>query len=323
MVRIYNIDESDNIDRDFVSIIPRSELNKNSAEKLRLRRATSRTDVPDNATEVIGNNVYEDGSDVDLYGVRLNKDDRLLIDVDARNNDGNGSLSDLNSIIRIFDAEGDRVPGDHIKSVFDTNGNPITDIRINKGIEPDDPVKLFTAPERGVYFIGVSARGNGNYDPWIADKLAPGSRKVVPSQPNREGAFELELRLNPPIDPVPPLPELSINDVSVIEGTGGLPNKAEFTISLNTPSNSPISVTYATADGTAIANQDYIPQSGPLTFAPGATSLPVSIDIIPDDIVELDEKFFVNLSNPVGATIIDSQGIGTIIDDDQAFITEF
>ena len=33
-------------------------------------------------------------------------------------------------------------------------------------------------------------------------------------------------------------------------------------------------------------------------------------------VVEPDETFFVNLSNPVGATILDGQGHGTIINDD-------
>ena len=33
---------------------------------------------------------------------------------------------------------------------------------------------------------------------------------------------------------------------------------------------------------------------------------------------ELDETFVVNLSGPVGAGISDAQGVGTIVDDDDA-----
>jgi hypothetical protein len=33
-------------------------------------------------------------------------------------------------------------------------------------------------------------------------------------------------------------------------------------------------------------------------------------------VVEPNETFFVNLTNAVGATIFDSQGIGTIVNDD-------
>jgi len=35
-----------------------------------------------------------------------------------------------------------------------------------------------------------------------------------------------------------------------------------------------------------------------------------------DTAAEPDESFFVNLSNPVNATIIDGQGICTIVNDD-------
>jgi hypothetical protein len=75
-------------------------------------------------------------------------------------------------------------------------------------------------------------------------------------------------------------------------------------------------VDYATADGTATAGSDYVAASGQLSFAPGETSQPVTVVVNGDGVEESDETFFVDLSNAVNATIGDSLGTGTIIDDD-------
>ena len=112
-------------------------------------------------------------------------------------------------------------------------------------------------------------------------------------------------------------PELSINNVGVIEGNAPDTVNATFTVSLSTASGKPITVDYATADGTAtVTDNDYQPRSGTLTFAPGQTVKTISVPVIGDNRDEDDETFFVNLTNPVNASIAVAQGIGTIIDDD-------
>jgi hypothetical protein len=77
-----------------------------------------------------------------------------------------------------------------------------------------------------------------------------------------------------------------------------------------------VTVKYATANGTATAGSDYTAASGALTFAPGQTSLTVPVPVIGDAILESNETFYVNLSSPVGATLFDSQGLGTILNDE-------
>ncbi|MGH7321116.1 MAG: Calx-beta domain-containing protein, partial [Candidatus Rokuibacteriota bacterium] len=78
-------------------------------------------------------------------------------------------------------------------------------------------------------------------------------------------------------------------------------------------------VQYATADGTATAGSDYTAISlTPLTFAPGETSKPVTVLVNGDTSTEPNETFFVNLSSATNATIADSQGLGTITNDDAA-----
>jgi hypothetical protein len=112
------------------------------------------------------------------------------------------------------------------------------------------------------------------------------------------------------------VPSLSIDDVAEFEGNVGTTNLV-FTISLSAPSSRPVSVEFATADGSAtVADADYQPASGTVTFAPGDTSETVTVRLNGDTAIEPDETFFVNLSNEQDATIADSQGQGTILNDD-------
>jgi hypothetical protein len=117
--------------------------------------------------------------------------------------------------------------------------------------------------------------------------------------------------------------QLSINDVSVTEGNSGT-RTATFTVTLVPGSGSnPVTVQYATANGTATSGSDYVATSGTLTFNPGTTTQTINVTINGDNIKEANETFFVNLSNPTNAIITDGQGIGIIIDDDRAVVADF
>jgi hypothetical protein len=118
---------------------------------------------------------------------------------------------------------------------------------------------------------------------------------------------------------VNPPSAISINDVAVAEGDGGV-SAATFTVSLSAPQAAPVTVDFTTADGTAtVADNDYAPATGTVTFAPGDTAEPVTVLVNGDTNVELNETFFVNLSNGTGnATITDSQGAGKILDEEGA-----
>ncbi|HEU4977922.1 MAG TPA: Calx-beta domain-containing protein [Solirubrobacteraceae bacterium] len=110
---------------------------------------------------------------------------------------------------------------------------------------------------------------------------------------------------------------LSVGDASVKEGdTGTTP--APFTVTLSAASLSPVTVHYATADGTAHAPADYTATSGTLTFNPGETSKTIDVPVAGDTLVEGDETFTLNLSSPSNAGISDGSGTGTILDDDAA-----
>jgi aryl-phospho-beta-D-glucosidase BglC (GH1 family) len=116
--------------------------------------------------------------------------------------------------------------------------------------------------------------------------------------------------------------QTKVNDLRPIQSpwnavTSGT-TPARFTVSLSQASTLPVSVNYATADGTALAGSDYTATSGTLTFTPGETSKEITVAVVPDTIVEADETFFVRLSAPSNAIIVKAQGQGTIVNDDSA-----
>jgi hypothetical protein len=115
-------------------------------------------------------------------------------------------------------------------------------------------------------------------------------------------------------------PAVSINDVTVSEGNSGVTNFV-FTLSLSSPAAGSVTVDYATANDTAIAGLDYTASSGTVTFLPGEMTRQITIPVLGETTVEATEKFFINLSNPSGATLGDAQGIGTIANDDAATLS--
>ena len=109
-------------------------------------------------------------------------------------------------------------------------------------------------------------------------------------------------------------PELSIDDApAVSEG-----ETAEFTVRLSATSGRAVTVSYRTVDGTAVAGSDYKSASGELRFEPGETTQTVTVETLADELAEDTEQFTVELSAPLGATVADGVGEGTISDDDDA-----
>jgi hypothetical protein len=113
------------------------------------------------------------------------------------------------------------------------------------------------------------------------------------------------------------LPTISIDDVSLLEGDAGT-KTFTFTVTLSSVSGSQVSVSFATANGTAQSGSDYVATNGTVVFAPGETIGSINVTVNGDKPAEgnQNETFYVNLSNAMGATIADSQGLGTILNDD-------
>jgi len=114
--------------------------------------------------------------------------------------------------------------------------------------------------------------------------------------------------------------ELSIDDVTHAEGNAGT-TTFTFTVSLSAPAPpGGVSFDIATADDTATAaDNDYVARSlTGQTIAEGQQTYTFDVTVNGDTNVELDERFYVNVSNVSGiaVTVGDGQGVGTIAGDD-------
>jgi len=117
-------------------------------------------------------------------------------------------------------------------------------------------------------------------------------------------------------------PTVSVN--SFTDGTITVQNQQDgvvnFTVALQTASTLPVTVSYATADGTgvdgAVGGTDYTPASGTLTFDPGQTSLNVPVSVFGASATGATKTFTLTITDPINATIAggEASAIGTIIE---------
>ncbi len=160
-------------------------------------------------------------------------------------------------------------------------------------------------------------------DPWIAitgGDNGTGNGMVSytvgenPGVPPRTGTMTIAGRTFTVDQAGGPAPLISIDDVVVTEGPGAV---ASFLVTFSLASLQTVTVQYATQNDTATASADFVPKAlTTLSFDPGETSKPVTVDVNDDALDEDDETFFVNLSGATKAAIVDSQGLGSIADDD-------
>lgn len=110
------------------------------------------------------------------------------------------------------------------------------------------------------------------------------------------------------------VPTASVRDLVVDERDGS----ARFAVVLDRPSDSGLSVTYATADGGAVEGSDYTATSGTLVFAPGQTVAHVSVPLLDDAVIESDELFELRLTDAVDAVLGQAAGTARIGASDRA-----
>jgi hypothetical protein len=100
---------------------------------------------------------------------------------------------------------------------------------------------------------------------------------------------------------------------SVSDGAASEGGAVRFTLSLDRPSDRPVSVDYRAGDGQATSLADYMPQAGTITLPVGSTTASLDVPTLLDFGLEPAERFQVTLSNPVNATIDRQTGLGTIL----------
>jgi hypothetical protein len=157
-----------------------------------------------------------------------------------------------------------------------------------------------------------------------ADNLAEGIEtfRLVATPTNRPAAQQLSAAVR--IWDVVPT-SLTVTGGSIVEGNDGRKN-ATFELTLTGSPLLPVTVQYATQNGTATAGTDYEAATGSLTFVPDRNSIPaptqykktVTVPIIGDRVAEADETFMLVLSNASrGCTLRTDRATFTINNDEK------
>lgn len=88
-------------------------------------------------------------TDVDLYQFELDRGETIALDIDTV-----GSNSTLDSVLQVFDAEGNRL------AINDDNSAPAENPSLDSYLE-------FTATTTAEYYVGISSLGNLDYNPLV------------------------------------------------------------------------------------------------------------------------------------------------------------
>jgi hypothetical protein len=191
--------------------------------------------------------------------------------------------------------------GDGNLDVVTANYGSTVSVQLGNGdgtLKP--PIDVATGADGAVSVAVGDFNGDGRIDVAVANS----------------GSGSVSVLLNDGTLPAAVAPSITVDDVTVTEGNTGT-TAVTFTVRLSAAYGKPVTVDYATADGTAtVAGGDYRATSGTLTFAPGVTSMTVTVLVNGDRAVESTESFTLLLSNPTNAFVTDATGVGTVTDDE-------
>ena len=151
-----------------------------------------------------------------------------------------------------------------------------------------------------LYWFRVRAYNNAGHGNWSAPYQYRHGREFVPPDTATRASVKSGSAL-------------TVTDARARESTDAA---LTFEVTLDRPASEPVTVDYATADGTATAGDDYRAASGTLELAAGETSKTIEVAVHADTEDEGEETLTLSLSNAVGAQIADGEATGTIQDHD-------
>jgi uncharacterized delta-60 repeat protein len=148
----------------------------------------------------------------------------------------------------------------------------------------------------GTYFVGAIADHNG---------------QIAETGETNNASNVVSVAITAPL-----AGSVSINDAIITEGNSGSAIET-FTVT-RSGGTSAFDVNFTTSDNSAtVADADYVAKAGALHFDANVDTQTISVTVNGDTKFESNESFFVNLSGATnGAVISDSQGTGTITNDD-------
>ena len=171
----------------------------------------------------------------------------------------------------------------------------------------------YTAPD-GTLTIGMGETSGIITIATRTDEVVESDETLEVTLDMADSVGEVEVDPTPAMTTIIDPPAVTIGNASATESDGEI----VFEVELSAASIRQITVEYRTVDGTATAPEDYVAESGRLTFAAEETSGTISIRVLDDALDEADETFTVLLSAPVNARFEGGtvSAVGTIIDDD-------
>jgi hypothetical protein len=192
--------------------------------------------------------------------------------------------------------------GDNIADVIGLNGQPGVTVLLGAASGLLGPYFNLEAPA-GLGSLAVADFNGDGFDDFAATDSTAELVQVFVNDGNWTGGT------------MPPPPSISISDVTITEGNSGT-QSAMFNLSLSSAWTQMITIQFLTANGSAVAGTDFQSTGGTVTFAAGQTTQVIAVPVIGDRTPEITESFYVNLSSPTNATIVDGQGVATINDNE-------
>ncbi len=121
-------------------------------------------------------------------------------------------------------------------------------------------------------------------------------------------------------DPLPPPPGpaslVTVVAQAAPESAAGAMGTVEFPVYMDQPQPDAVSLRYETIDGSATADEDYLPVSGELTLAPGETRGVITVETLGDADEEAAETFHLEVQISGNAELHATTVTGTLANDD-------
>ncbi len=222
---------------------------------------------------------------------------RTTVDCSARDRAGNASAGSFDVEVVDTTAPAITTPGDLAVAATSDAGAEVT-FDASASDVVDGPVPVACTPASGtplpVGATTVSCRatdGRGN-----------------------EGTAEFTAT----VAPFDPRPAVSVLDARAVEGSDGGTTQLEIPVRLSAPAGPDgVTVRLATADGTAVAGEDYVATDPEVHIPEGADASAAAVPVVADAGAEPDETLIVTVTGAEGARVARRDAVATILDDDR------
>ncbi|KNC54087.1 uncharacterized protein AMSG_09752 [Thecamonas trahens ATCC 50062] len=160
----------------------------------------------------------------------------------------------------------------------------------------------------------VNARAWGNFA-----SGSKGDQAIINTFSFVERSISVPLNVSVGVsDSCPPAAVYVLNE-EVMEGDTGTVS-VMVSLVLTSVVSAPVDIDYATVDGSASAGSDYVAAAGTVTLVPNTYCYSISVDVNTDNVLEVDEQFFIDISynggGPSPVEFRQSRAVVTIRNDD-------